>query len=121
MYMIRSLLLMLLSIYSAGALAQTGKSAPFVVDEEGLTATLKIKGSPLIEKYAAVFQKHHLDAASPVDWNGLIEQIVGMKDTDLYIGGELSFDMNDDAVEITATSKESLQRLIKVVQPVLAS
>jgi hypothetical protein len=99
----------------------SGKHSPFTVDEESITATLSIKGSVLVEKYRAVFERHGRNSASTVDWVGVIEMIVGMKDTDLYISGELTFESNDETVEISSTSKETLVQLLDVVHPVLST
>ena len=97
------------------------KHSPFSVDEESITATLTIKGSALVEKYKAVFEKHGRSSSSTVDWVGVIEMIVGMNDTDLYISGELTFESNDETVEISSSSIETLYRLLDVVRPVLAT
>jgi hypothetical protein len=97
------------------------KHSPFTVNQKAITASLGIKGSALVEKYKSVFQKHGRNSASTVDWVGVIEMIVGINDTDLYFSGELTFESNDETVEISSTSVETLERLLGVVCPVLST
>lgn len=123
MHMRISCLLLLLFIcvsYSVGAQTK-GKYPPFVVNEEAITATLKVKDWPAVEKFAAVFKKHKLDATSAEDWNGVLDQITGMKETDIYISKNLSFEVVDDGVEIMATHLDDLEQVLKFIRLVIAT
>jgi hypothetical protein len=97
------------------------KYAPFTMNEEMVTATLSIKDSPLKEKYKAIFARHNRNSESTIDWVGVIELIVGVKDPDLYLDGTLSFESNDETVKISSSSRETLEKLLGIVRPMLAT
>ncbi len=94
---------------------------PFVVDSVAVTAILKVKNSPLEDQFAAVFKEHKLNAASPEDWQGLLEMIAGMKETDLVISREISFETNEDNVELSAINFDNLEQMVKSLRLVIAT
>jgi hypothetical protein len=112
--------LLLIAFISVTARAQS-KHAPFTINAAQTAATLKIKGTPLVKKYAAVFKKHRLNAASTIDWKAVVEQITGLKETDLYLSGALHFEEDESKVEVSSKSPKSLQQMLGAVCPILES
>lgn len=100
--------------------AQNGKYTPFTVDADNVVR-LKIPDAPITKKYGQVFKEHNRDIASVSDWDGVIQQIIGEKDTDLLLDSEFSFDTDDNNVIITASSKEGVDRLMKALRPTITS
>ncbi len=119
----RSCMLFLFGLLSIPCMlhAQAGKYAPFVVNTDALTATLQIKGDLFTDKYAAVFKKHKLDPGSTTDWNSLLEEVAAMKETDLLISKDVSFEANEEAVELTAVHIDDLEQMLKALRLVIAS
>lgn len=120
--MTRSLFITLfLAVFLGFAASAQVSHTPFTINATQTVATLQIKTAPLVKKYTAVFKKHKLNAASPIDWKALIEQIAGLKETDLYLSGALRFEASDDKIEVSSKSATSLQQVLGTICPILGS
>ncbi len=103
------------------ARAQKSSYAPFIIDSSAVTAVLKVKNSALEDHYAPVFAKHKLNASSPVDWLTLLERIAGMRETDLYISNEITFEATDENVELSAIHFDNLEQMVKSLRQVICT
>lgn len=106
---------------SFASYAQAGRYAPFVVDSGAVTATLKVKDSPLEDKFAAVFTKHKLNASSPADWLELLGNIAGMQETDLWVANEITFESTEQTIELSAINFDNLEQMVKTLRLTIAT
>lgn len=106
-------------LLAAGAAAQ-GKYAPFTVDGDHVIH-LNTASPSVRTKYEAVFSKHGRDVSNASDWDGVIQQIVGEKDTDLLMEGTLTMDVNDNEFVAEASADEQVTRFMKAVRPTLGN
>ena len=122
MHLLKSFIIAVCIICCAtpAAFAQKGY-APFKYDAEDVMLSMNIKESAWAKKFAPVMQKHHRDPGDVVEWVGVFDIIVGMKDPDLYETGHLTFDSDENIVKISATQTEEADAIMKALRPVIAS
>ena len=101
--------------------AQSNRFAPFEVDTVQHIAKLNIQVKDLSKKFLPAFAAHQLNANYAGDWQQMLEFIVERKAPDLYEAGDLVFDNQDNAVEISGTAMIQLHKVIKLLKPYLAS
>ena len=115
------LLLLFVTLTSTATSAQSQRWAPFEVDTVQHIARLNIQVKELSKKFLAAFAAHDLNANYAGDWQQVLELIMERKAPDLYEAGDLVFDNQDNAVEISGTAMSQLQKVIKLLKPYLAS
>jgi hypothetical protein len=118
-------LMVVLFVFCTGGnlLAQTNaaKGGLFTVNENEISATLEVEGTPLVQKYAHVFEKHKLDPTSATTWNSVLGQIIGIKEWGLYIDGDADNDVRGGIIMVSATSPEKLAQVLKTVDSILST
>jgi hypothetical protein len=116
-----SLLFWLLALLTAGTghAQSSRKYAPFKVDAS-YNVVLNIADPGVIRKYGPIFRAHRKDVTATMDWDYVVQLILGRDDEDLISEPGVSFNTDEDVYKAELVTTANVERFMKFVLPVVA-